>query len=161
MSEVRIVEGDLLDVVDVDAVVNPWNRNVVPRWMLLPRGVSAAIKRRAGAEPFRELGRLGRIPLGQAVTTGSGRLPHRGIIHVAGISLAWRASESSVDAATRSALEEARRNGFTSVALPLIGAGTGGVPADRVIAVMLRAINEEGDGLRVVLVRYRSHDAMT
>ncbi len=52
MSEVRIVEGDLLDVVDVDAVVNPWNRNVVPRWMLLPRGVSAAIKRRAGAEPF-------------------------------------------------------------------------------------------------------------
>ncbi len=80
---------------------------------------------------------------------------------MAGISLAWRASESSVDAATRSALEEARRNGFTSVALPLIGTGTGGVPADRVIAVMLRAINEEGDGLRVVLVRYRSHDAMT
>jgi O-acetyl-ADP-ribose deacetylase len=51
-------DGDLLDQ-DVDAIVNPWNRNLFPWWLLLPQGVSGAIKRRAGLGPFRELRRYG------------------------------------------------------------------------------------------------------
>ena len=43
----RVVEGDLLDQ-DTDAIVNAWNRNVIPWWLLLPQGVSRAIKKRAG-----------------------------------------------------------------------------------------------------------------
>ena len=43
---VRVVHGDLLDQ-DVDAIVNAWHRNVIPWWLLLPQGVSGAIKRRA------------------------------------------------------------------------------------------------------------------
>ncbi len=39
---VRIVEGDLLEQ-RVDAIVNAWNRNVIPWWLLLPQGVSGAI----------------------------------------------------------------------------------------------------------------------
>jgi len=35
----QIVEGDLLDQ-EVDAIVNAWNRNVIPWWLLLPSGVS-------------------------------------------------------------------------------------------------------------------------
>lgn len=80
---VRIVDGDLLDQ-EVEVVVNAWNRNVIPWWLLLPQGVSGAIKRRAGHAPFRELARLGPIPLGGAVLTSAGRLPHRAIVHVAG-----------------------------------------------------------------------------
>ena len=38
--ELRIVEGDLLDQ-DVDVIVNAWNRNIIPWWLLLPQGVSA------------------------------------------------------------------------------------------------------------------------
>lgn len=159
MSDVVIVEGDLLQVVNVDAVVNAWNRNIVPWWMLVPSGVSAAIRRGAGVGPFRELRRLGPIPLGGAVTTGAGKLPYRGIIHVAGISMGWRASEASVEKATGAALDEARRQGFESLAFPLIGAGTGGVAPDRVLAVMLRVIEEQGGGLQVVLVRYRPLDS--
>ena len=43
----EIVEGDLLDQ-PVEAIVNAWNRNILPWWLLLPQGVSGAIKRRAG-----------------------------------------------------------------------------------------------------------------
>ena len=49
-----VTEGDLLDQ-DVDVIVNAWNRNPFPWWLLLPQGVSGAIKRRAGLAPFREL----------------------------------------------------------------------------------------------------------
>lgn len=66
----QIVEGDLLDQ-DVDVIVNAWNRNIVPWWLLLPQGVSGAIKKRGGFAPFRELGKLGPIPLGGAVITGN------------------------------------------------------------------------------------------
>src|SRR5688572_2232789 len=72
--ELRVVDGDLLDQ-DIEVIVNAWNRNLIPWWLLLPQGVSAAIKRRGGIEPFRELGRMGMIPLGGAVVTGPGRLP--------------------------------------------------------------------------------------
>src|SRR5437870_2146614 len=111
----RILDGDLLDQ-DVEVIVNAWNRNLIPWWLLLPQGVSGAIKRRAGLQPFRELGRLGVIPLGGAVVTGAGRLPFRAIIHVAGINLLWRSSERSVRASVRNALALAREKGYRSVA---------------------------------------------
>ena len=81
-----VVEGDLLDQ-QVEVIVNPWNRNVIPWWLLIPQGVSGAIKRQAGYQPFIELGQFGAIPLGAAVLTSAGRLSQRGIIHVAGIDL--------------------------------------------------------------------------
>jgi O-acetyl-ADP-ribose deacetylase (regulator of RNase III) len=76
-------------------IVNAWNRNIIPWWLLLPQGVSGAIKRRAGIGPFRELAKAGALPLGSAVLTGAGRLPFKGIIHVAGIDMLWRASRAS------------------------------------------------------------------
>jgi hypothetical protein len=36
-------DGDLLDQ-PVDVTVNAWNRNIIPWWLLLPQGVSGAIK---------------------------------------------------------------------------------------------------------------------
>jgi O-acetyl-ADP-ribose deacetylase (regulator of RNase III) len=68
---VTIVDGDLLDQ-DVDVIVNAWNRNIIPWWLLIPQGVSGAIKKRGGLQPFRELGRMGAIPLGHAVETSAG-----------------------------------------------------------------------------------------
>lgn len=59
---IRVVDGDLLDQ-PVEVIVNAWNRNIIPRWLLLPQGVSGAIKRRDGYGPFRELGSRGSIPL--------------------------------------------------------------------------------------------------
>jgi len=133
--QIRVVHGDLLDQ-DVDAIVNAWNRNIIPWWLLWPHGVSGAIKRRAGYAPFWELGRKGPIPLGVAVLTSAGPLPHKAIIHVAGICLGWRSSEKSIRASVRSAIALAKEHGFSSLAFPLIGAGTGGGNPEQVLAMM-------------------------
>jgi O-acetyl-ADP-ribose deacetylase len=45
-------------------IVNSWNRNTIPWWLLLPQGVSGAIKRRGGTAPFNEVRRHGAIGLG-------------------------------------------------------------------------------------------------
>jgi O-acetyl-ADP-ribose deacetylase (regulator of RNase III) len=150
----RIIEGDLLDQ-DVEVIVNAWNRNLFPWWLLLPQGVSRAIKQRGGKEPFRKLARMPLIPLGGAVVTGPGRLPFKAIIHVAGISLLWRSSEWSVSQSVRNAMALAKKKGYKSIAFPLIGAGSGGGKAERVLVWMqreLEAIDYDGE---VRIVRYR------
>ena len=149
----EIVEGDLLDQ-PVEAIVNAWNRNILPWWLLLPQGVSGAIKRRAGLQPFRELARFGPIPLGGAVLTSAGRLPFRGIIHVAGINMLWRSSEFSIKECVRSALRIVREQGFRSVAFPLIGAGTGGGRDELVLQLMDDQLRSEAFDGEVRVVRY-------
>jgi len=87
-GNVHVCDGDLLDQ-KVEVIVNTWNRNLFPWWILLPQGVSGAIKRRAGFAPFNELTRKGLIPLGGAIETSAGKLGFKSIIHVAGIDLLW------------------------------------------------------------------------
>lgn len=152
--EPTVIDGDLLDA-DVEVIVNAWNRNIIPWWLLLPQGVSGAIKRRGGTEPFRELGRMGAIPLGGAAITCPGRLPFRAIIHVAGINLLWTSTEFSIRESVRNAMALAAEHNFKSIAFPLIGAGSGGGRAERVLGWMLDEfgkIDFEGD---VQIIRYR------
>lgn len=150
---VHVVEGDLLDQ-PVDALVNAWNRNVIPWWLLLPQGVSGAIKRRAGTQPFKELARMGPIPLGGAVHTSAGRLPYKVMIHVAGIDLLWRASERSIQDSARSAVALAKQLGLQSVALPIIGAGSGSFSPARAEALLRETLEACADPLEVRLVRF-------
>jgi O-acetyl-ADP-ribose deacetylase len=155
IMKIAVVQGDVLDQ-DVECLVNAWNRNLFPWWLLLPQGVSAAIKRKAGVEPFRELRQYGLLPLGGAIRTGPGRLSCKGIIHVAGIGLSWRSSEYAVRAAVRNAIALAQAHGYLSIAFPLIGAGTGGLDPGASERIMLATLNGlEFDG-EVRVVRYRA-----
>jgi O-acetyl-ADP-ribose deacetylase (regulator of RNase III) len=151
---IEVVEGDLLDQ-DVELVVNAWNRNIIPWWLLLPQGVSGAIKRRSGTVPFKELRKHGAIPLGGAVLTSPGRLPVKGIIHVAGINMLWRASERSIRGSVRNAMQLAKRRGFTSIAFPLIGSGSGGFKSERAKEIMLDELGKLDADLRVRIVIFR------
>jgi O-acetyl-ADP-ribose deacetylase (regulator of RNase III) len=153
--DLRIVEGDLLDQ-KVDVIVNAWNRNLFPWWLLLPQGVSRVIKRRAGLAPFRELARLPMIPLGQAVLTGAGNLPYKGIIHAAAINLLWRSSESSVRNSVHNALVIAREQNFRSIAFPLIGAGSGGGKAEAILEWMKDELERHDFDGSVILVKYNA-----
>lgn len=147
--KITVVHGDLLDQ-DVDVLVNAWNRNVIPWWLLIPQGVAGAIKRRAGTKPFRVLA------LGQAVLTGPGRLPHRGIIHVAAINLLWRASDASIQDSVRNAVAIAVEHGFGSIAFPVLGAGVGGFSVEAALSLMREALEGcDYDG-EVVIVRYEA-----
>jgi len=149
-----IVEGDLLDQ-RVDAIVNAWNRNTIPWWLLLPQGVSGAIKRRGGNEPFKELAQHGRMKLGEAVVTGAGRLPFKAIIHVAGINDFWRASEGSIRLSVRNSVHVALERGFPSIAIPVIGAGSGGLKLGQAEEIMRDELGHlEGD-VRILIVRFR------
>ncbi|MFO0882974.1 MAG: macro domain-containing protein [Pirellulales bacterium] len=54
------------------------------------------------------------------VLTSAGRLPFKGIIHVAGINLLWMASERSIRDSVKSAMQIVDEKHFSSVAFPLI-----------------------------------------
>jgi O-acetyl-ADP-ribose deacetylase (regulator of RNase III) len=150
---IETVEGDLLDQ-QVDAIVNAWNRNTIPWWLLLPQGVSGAIKRR-GTAPFRELRKYGRMALGEAVWTGAGALPFKGIVHVAGINDFWRGSERTTRLCVRNVLAVVWEKGLESIAFPLIGTGSGGLSAAVAEKAMLEEFEVHGMSLRIVLVKYR------
>jgi O-acetyl-ADP-ribose deacetylase (regulator of RNase III) len=149
-----VVEGDLLDQ-PVEVIVNTWNRNVIPWWLLLPQGVSRAIKRRGSTGPFKELSKHGSIPLGGAVLTSAGHLPFKGINYVAGINLLWRASERSIRDSIRNALKIADEQGFASIAFPLIGAGSGSFNPERSKVIMLDEIEKLDYPLEVKVVVFR------
>lgn len=104
---------------------------------------------------FFELGRHGVLPLGSAVFTSAGRLPFRGLIHVAGINLLWRASPQSVQGSVRSAMTIAGEQGLTSLAFPVVGAGVGGYSEDEAIGLMLQAFEPLDYKIICWLVRFR------
>ena len=148
-----IVQGNLLDQ-SVDVIVNAWNRNIIPWWLLLPQGVSGAIKRSAGIKPFQELARHGAMPLGTAVLTSAGRLSYKGIIHVAGINMLWRASERSIRLSVRNTMTIVEKQGFESVAFPIIGAGSGGFRKDKALSLMQDELQQIEATAQVVVVEY-------
>ena len=153
--DVATVEGDLLDQ-DVEVLVNAWNRNIIPWWLLLPQGVSGAIKRRAGLQPFREVARHGAIPLGEAVLTSAGRLPHKAIIHVAGIDMLWRASERSIRGSVRSAMRLLDAGPYRTIAFPVIGAGSGSFEEEAALSLMLDELSRITSPAQVRVVRFRT-----
>lgn len=154
---IEIVKGDLLSM-QVDVIVNAWNRNIIPWWLLIPQGVSGAIKKRAGLKPFMQLP-WKPIPLGHAVVTGAGKLPYRAIIHVAGINLFWRSSETSIRDSVVNAIALAQENGFSSIAFPIIGSGSGGFAKETAMAIMMAALKGTQTAMRVVIVDYVVNDS--
>ena len=150
----RVIEGAQLDQ-QVDVIVNAWSRNIIPWWLLLPQGVSGAIKKRGGKAPFRELARAGPMPLGTAVLTSAGKLPFQGIIHVAGINLLWRASERSIRDSVKNAMTIVADQGYSSVAFPLIGAGSGGFDQDKAKQIMLDELSQCDSAAAVTVVVFK------
>ena len=122
--------------------------------LLLPQGVSGAIKRYAGVAPFNELAKKGPIPLGGAVETTAGKLAFKAIIHVAGINLLWRSSEHAIRLCVRNALTIAAQKNYCSIAFPVIGSGTGGLPTDKALAAMRDEIRINPYSGDVLIVRF-------
>lgn len=89
--------------------------------------------------------------------TGAGRLPHKGIIHVAGINVLWYATEWSIRTSVRSAIQLVDQHGIDSVAFPLIGAGTGGKGKIRSKQLMLDELSQIESRADVILVEYSAN----
>ncbi|MEM7647072.1 MAG: macro domain-containing protein, partial [Pseudomonadota bacterium] len=82
-------------------------------------------------------------PLGEAILTSSGKMPFKGIIHVAGINYFWRASEKSIRLSVSNAIEIALKNNFNSIAFPIIGSGSGGFPESHATSLMFSELNNQ------------------
>lgn len=141
MADCTVVYGDLLDQ-PVDAIVNPWNSNVIPWWLLLPQGVSGAIRKRAGAEAFHPLTTAGYLKPGTAVFAPAGKLAFKGIIHVAALTPFWTTSETIIQTCVKNAIQMAMAKEFTSLAFPLLGSGVGGQNPDGVAQLIRETASE-------------------
>lgn len=150
----KILKGDLLSQ-DTDCLVNPWNMNIIPHWLIVPGGVSGQLIKRAGKQPFRELASRGMMRPGTACMTDGGSLG-RPIIHVAGLNLLWRSSEAIVYRCVLSALALASSAGVGSVAMPLIGAGTGGLTEEQSYEAIEAAVSMSSFRGEVRLILWQS-----
>ena len=151
MAECTIVYGDLLDQ-PVDATVNPWNSNVIPWWLLIPQGVSGALRKRAGAEAFHPLTTAGFLKPGTAVFAPAGKLAFKGIIHVAALTPFWTTSETIIQTCVKNAVQMALAKGFTSLAFPLIGSGVGGQNPDTVAQLIRETASEVDAPIAICIV---------
>ena len=153
--KVEIVTGNIIHQ-DVEVIVNSWNRNIIPWWLLIPQGVSGTIKKFGGTKPFKEVAKFGPIPLGQARLTSAGKLNYKGIIHVAGINMFWFGNEYSISQSVINAMEIVNRQGFKSIAFPLIGAGSGNRSRQFSLSLMKKTINKIKSHAIVKIVQYNS-----
>ncbi|MEC3270539.1 macro domain-containing protein [Bacillus thuringiensis] len=150
-----VKRGNITDFhTEVDVIVNAWNRNFIPYWILLPHGVSKAIKKKAGLKPFNEVQRKGLLSLGEAVLTSAGKLNCKGIIHVAGIGMLWNSSEKAIRLSVKNALALCIKHSFTSIAVPLIVCGAGKFSEEKCMEIIYEECNAFSGDLNVIIVQY-------
>lgn len=148
----KVVEGDLTEE-DCEAIVNPANSLLV-----MGGGVAGAIKRKGGEDIEREARKKAPVPVGSAVTTRAGRLKAKYVIHAPTMEKpAMKISPENVYEATRAALLEAEKLSVECIAFPAMGAGVGGVPIERAVENMFKALKdlvEEGRISKLKTVRF-------
>lgn len=130
----EVVEGDITALA-VDAIANAANDRL---WM--GAGVAGAIKRAGGEEIEREAVEKGPIAVGDAVSTGAGRLSARWVIHAAVMGQDLRTGPEAIAGGTRRTLELADDLGAESLALPAFGTGVGGFPLEECARIMVAEV---------------------
>ncbi len=150
-ARVEVVVGDLTTQ-RVDAIVNPSNRGLFGT-----AGVDGAVHRRGGPELTAACREIGGIKYGQAVVTPGFRLPAGRVIHTT--THPWKGGQfdelATLEAAYAASFDIARRLRLRTLALPAIGTGDYGYPADVAtevaVNVTLRALLQPGE---LALVRF-------
>lgn len=157
-----IERGDITDA-EVDAIVNAANSEL---WM--GAGVAGSIKRKGGTVIEEDAVRQGPVEVGEAVLTVAGNLPAVHVIHAATMGPDLKTDPAKIAAATRSALAVADKHRMTSIALPALGSGVGGVPpaqsADAMLEALLEHLRRGGSSLRkvrFVLYQDEAHKAFS
>lgn len=102
-------------------------------------GFERMVYKSGGPEVLDELRAHGPLPAGAAVATGAGRLPARWVLHIAALEAGAKVSPPALFAGLGVALRLAVMLGAGEVAVPLIGAGAGGLGADRALGLIVSA----------------------
>jgi len=138
-AEIELVQGDLTTD-GSEAIVNAANSGLMGGG-----GVDGAIHRAGGPailEACRAIvARQGRLPPGQAVVTGGGRLPAKFVIHTVGPVYSGKPRDAELLASChRESLALAAERGLGSVAFPAISTGVYGYPLEAAAPVALGAV---------------------
>lgn len=144
--QIEIVQGDITQQPDIDAIVNAANTD-----LLLGAGVAGAIRRRGGDEIDREARAKGPVRLGEAVATGAGKLPNKHVIHAAAMGYRREdelvpkrpgslSSAAIIADATRNSLARAAELRLESVAFPALATGVAAFPVDECAEAMIAAV---------------------
>jgi len=148
---------------ETDAIVNAANSS-----LLGGGGVDGAIHRAGGPAILEEckaiVGRLGRLPAGQAVATGGGRLAARHVIHTVGPF--WSGGNRNEPETLASCHHESIRIAdelqLTSIAFPAISTGAYRYPVEQAADVAVRSAAAALDkATHVREVRFVLFDAYT
>ena len=132
---IAVVLGDITKT-QAAAIVNPANSRLI-----MGGGVAGAIKRVGGPTIEKEAIQRAPIKVGEAVATNAGKLTARYVIHAPTMSLPAMSTDlKSVEEATTAALRVARDLGLSSIAIPGMGTGVGGVDVTEAAQTMIRAI---------------------
>lgn len=138
---IEISQGDIT-ASTAEAIVNAANNHL---WM--GSGVAGAIKRKGGQVIEDEAVKKGPIPVGQAVETSAGKLPHKYVIHAAGMGQDLRTDSSIVYETTVNTLLLADRLKLKSLAFPAIGTGVGGLSLEMCARTMKDAVCDTSEKL--------------
>jgi O-acetyl-ADP-ribose deacetylase len=131
---VTIERGDITDA-EVDAIVNAANSQL---WM--GAGVAGAIKRKGGTVIEEDAVRQGPIEVGEAVLTVAGNLAATHVIHAATMGPDLKTDPDKIAQGTKSALMLADKHRLSSIALPALGSGVGGIPPAKSAEAMLSTL---------------------
>ncbi len=164
MGRLELVQGDLTQQADVDAIVNAANSS-----LLGGGGVDGAIHRRGGPailDACRKLraSHYGKgLATGQAVATTAGQLDARWVIHTVGPRFAREEDRSELLASCyRESLRVADELGARTVAFPAVSAGIYGWPmedAARIAVETVRVTETAVEEVRFVLFDERAYEA--
>jgi O-acetyl-ADP-ribose deacetylase (regulator of RNase III) len=144
-----------------DAIVNAANSS-----LLGGGGVDGAIHRAGGPEILAEckqiVGRIGRLPAGQAVITGAGRMASKHVIHTVGPIYRGKPDSATLASCYRESISLAERHGLGSIAFPSISTGAYGYPLSEAAPVAVSACSKSlNDCATVKLVRFVLFDPTT
>jgi O-acetyl-ADP-ribose deacetylase (regulator of RNase III) len=130
-----VIQGSILEV-EAEAIVNAANSRGI-----MGGGVAGVIKRAAGVEVEDEARKQAPISVGKAVLTSGGKTKFKGIIHAPTMPQpAMKIPAQNVALATKAALALGDSRGFTSIAIPGMGTGVGGVAHAEAAALMVKEI---------------------
>jgi O-acetyl-ADP-ribose deacetylase (regulator of RNase III) len=135
---IEIVEGDIADQPDLDAVVNAANAQLMPGG-----GVAGALHRAAGAQLAEACRPLAPIEPGQAVVTEGFELANDWVIHALGPRHGIdNPSDELLAAAYRNVLKAAADKGIRSIGCPALSAGAFGYPLEEAARIAVETVQQ-------------------
>ena len=158
-TEIKVVMSDITEI-KADAIVNAANNELV-----MGGGVAGAIKSKGGRIIEEEAVKKGPIEIGEAITTGAGKLSAKYVIHAATMGMDFKTDEIKIRDASRSALNLAKKLKISSIVFPALGCGTGGFPLLASAKIMaqevLRHLRQQESSLQEVTFCLNNQEAFT